>query len=98
MTIHEIVEAPGRIVFHVSMCGAGVECRIHISLSVQASSKGTSSTGAPYDNEYSLFFHVAPQPTGPPKVSMVKEFVDSKFSVAFFIAEEKRQAGLTSNL
>jgi len=75
VTLHEIVEAPGRIFLH-------------------ASSKATSTTGFPYSNEYNILLYVTPQPTGPPKISVAKEFVDSKFTLEFFVAERQRQAEL----
>jgi len=50
-----------------------------------------STTGVPYNNEYNITFHLVEQADGSYKISVVKEFVDSKFSDSFFPAERERQ-------
>ncbi|KAG5636669.1 hypothetical protein H0H81_007231 [Sphagnurus paluster] len=61
--------------------------------SAVASSEGESVTGAPYANEYVIFLYFVPPKEGGdglPKISMVKEFVDSARSVKFFTEERAR--------
>ncbi|KIJ51403.1 hypothetical protein M422DRAFT_26817, partial [Sphaerobolus stellatus SS14] len=58
---------------------------------VHATSSGMSTTGAAYDNEYCLTFHLAHQ-DGDLKIFHLKEFVDSKYTSEFFAGESKRQA------
>lgn len=58
-----------------------------------------SVSGAPYTNEYMIVAHFvpAPPPLNPnmpralPKMWLVKEFVDSSFSLKFFADERARQ-------
>lgn len=38
-----------------------------------------------------MTFHTAPQADGRHKITLVKEFVDSKYSMEFFLAERARQ-------
>ncbi|EJD41618.1 hypothetical protein AURDEDRAFT_169277 [Auricularia subglabra TFB-10046 SS5] len=70
-------------------------------IAFHATSTGTSATGASYANEYILIVQFREDESGTPKISCVKEFVDSQFSVAFFAAERERIAkaqtpGITS--
>ena len=60
---------------------------------LHASSRGASTLGTPYHNEYALFFHfVPPSIAGDlPRICRVKEFVDSQFS-AQFVGNEKEAA------
>ena len=57
----------------------------------QGSSIATSTTGHTYTNEYAIFADVVLQRDGRYRVRSVKEFVDSKVSIEFFAAENKRQ-------
>ena len=66
-------------------------------MSLQATSKAMSTTGVPYANEYNILLYITPQSSGPPKVSLAKEFVDSKYSLEFFGAERERQAALAAS-
>ncbi|KIJ51378.1 hypothetical protein M422DRAFT_158316 [Sphaerobolus stellatus SS14] len=59
---------------------------------VHAMSSGKSTTGAPYNNEYCLTFYLVNQDDGLPKISYLKEFVDSKYSSEFFAGERERQS------
>ncbi|KAF8589497.1 hypothetical protein K439DRAFT_1253540, partial [Ramaria rubella] len=74
-----------KVTIHEIVEGAG-------KLVIHASSTATSTTGYPYANEYNLILHLVSQGEGLPKISMIKEFVDSKFAVEFFVGERKRQA------
>ncbi|CAL1717448.1 unnamed protein product [Somion occarium] len=58
---------------------------------VHASSNATTSTGYPYANEYSLFFHLTAETDGSYTIDQLKEFMDSQYAVEFFLAEKKRQ-------
>ncbi|PPQ85833.1 hypothetical protein CVT25_003464 [Psilocybe cyanescens] len=77
VTIHEVIEADDKMTAH-------------------ASSKGVSVSGVPYANEHVLIVHFVPPPVsaGPnalPKMRLVKEYVDSSFSLTFF-AQERAKA------
>jgi len=64
------------------------------SIIIHASSVGTGLSGAKFSNEYMIFLHMKPSdnPEELPKISKVKEFVDSKHTVEFF-REERRRVG-----
>ncbi|KAG5652914.1 hypothetical protein H0H81_003114 [Sphagnurus paluster] len=71
VTVHELVEEGSAVIFH-------------------ASSVGESVFGTPYANEYMISLHFVPPKEGGdglPKISVVKEFVDSAFSGKFFSEE-----------
>ncbi|KAH9485738.1 hypothetical protein JR316_0002653 [Psilocybe cubensis] len=77
VTIHEVIEADNKMTAH-------------------ASSNGVSVSGVPYANEHVLVIHYAPvsESAGPdalPKMRLVKEYVDSSFSLTFF-AQERAKA------
>jgi len=79
LTVHEAIEADDKMTIH-------------------ASSIGESASGSPYANEYTIIIHFVPAPAseGPnalPKMRLVKEFVDSAFSIKFF-TEERAKAKL----
>lgn len=57
----------------------------------QASSVGKTVTGSDYTNEYNLTFHLVLE-DGAPKIAVIKEFVDSLYSAAFFKEERQRFA------
>ncbi|KAF8514612.1 hypothetical protein JB92DRAFT_3115516 [Gautieria morchelliformis] len=62
-------------------------------LFMHATSKSTSRTGLPYANECCLIMHFIALDGGPLKISLIREFVDSKFNAHFFEEErEKRKA------
>ncbi|KAF5385845.1 hypothetical protein D9615_002328 [Tricholomella constricta] len=76
LTLHEVIEAGNVITVH-------------------GSSAGDSATGAPYKNEYMLIIHfAAPKEGGDglPKISRVKEFVDSSAVTKFFTEERAKAA------
>ncbi|KAF8070379.1 hypothetical protein FPV67DRAFT_1668238 [Lyophyllum atratum] len=57
------------------------------------SSIGESATGSPYTNEYMLIIHFTPPAEGSdglPKMSLVKEFVDSGTVLKFFTEERAK--------
>lgn len=62
-----------------------------LSISLQASSTATSTTGVPYANEYMVIFRLRGVEDGTIKIESTKEFVDSQASTEFFPAEMKRQ-------
>lgn len=65
----------------------------------QCSSTGESATGTPYVNEYMLIIHFVPPKEGGdglPKMSLVKEFVDSATAVKFFTDERAKVAKATA--
>ncbi|KAF9047699.1 hypothetical protein BJ165DRAFT_1315924, partial [Panaeolus papilionaceus] len=66
------------------------------AISVHVSSKGESVNGTPYIQEYALLIHYAPQtdPNVLPKMTMVKEYVDSAFSIKFFAEERAKMEKL----
>lgn len=59
----------------------------------QGSNDGVSTTGLPYTNEYNFIFDVV-EVDGQWKITHVKEFVDSQFSIKFHAEEVKRQQEL----
>ncbi|KAJ3896146.1 hypothetical protein GG344DRAFT_61546 [Lentinula edodes] len=65
------------------------------SIIIHASSVGASLSGATFKNEYMIILHFAPSPElgELPKITSVKEFVDSKTTAEFF-QEERRRAKL----
>ncbi|PPR07094.1 hypothetical protein CVT24_010915 [Panaeolus cyanescens] len=62
----------------------------------RVSSKGESVNGTPYSQEYALIIHFAPQVDANilPKMTLVKEFVDSAFSIKFFSEERAKMEKL----
>ncbi|KAG5636051.1 hypothetical protein H0H81_009247 [Sphagnurus paluster] len=75
ITVHEIAETVGDVV------------------TIHASCLGESIFGAPYVNEYMVFLHFVPPKEGGdglPKISMVKEFVDSSVMNKFFPEERAK--------
>ncbi|TFK33563.1 hypothetical protein BDQ12DRAFT_637405 [Crucibulum laeve] len=69
-------------------------------MTVHASSKGTSTLGTPYNNEYILILHfTSPLIATPsseasgewtPKIKLLKEFVDSAVSIKFFTEDRAK--------
>ncbi|TFK65000.1 hypothetical protein BDN72DRAFT_846132 [Pluteus cervinus] len=60
---------------------------------VQASSTAQSTTGFPYYNEFMIIFHLQLSAVdGVPRITLIKEFVDSAFTVNFFAEEKVRIA------
>ncbi|KAG5650998.1 hypothetical protein H0H81_010257 [Sphagnurus paluster] len=60
------------------------------------SSAGESVSGSPYGNEYMLIIHFAPPKEGGdglPKISKIKEFIDSARVLKFFEEERGKGAG-----
>ncbi|KAF5322022.1 hypothetical protein D9619_002120 [Psilocybe cf. subviscida] len=89
-TIHEVIESGHKLAIHCS-------------------SKSVSARGTPYTNEYSLFIHYVPLPAGVdpysplaegeelPKMALVKEFVDSGYTSAFFAGEGEGATAVVLN-
>ncbi|TFK45090.1 hypothetical protein BDQ12DRAFT_674104 [Crucibulum laeve] len=87
---------------------SGIEFSIHEvietpdKMTVHASSKGSSTLGTPYNNEYILILHFTSPPTvtpsseasgeWTPKIKLVKEFVDSAVSIKFFTEDRAKIA------
>ncbi|CAA7260398.1 unnamed protein product [Cyclocybe aegerita] len=75
-------------------------------IAVHASSKGESTLGTPYRNEYTLMItFVPPSPSSPgepveelPKMRHVKEFVDSAFSANFFSEEQAKMNAIAARV
>ncbi|KAJ7594857.1 hypothetical protein C8J56DRAFT_927795 [Mycena floridula] len=75
MTLHEVIEAQGMIIFH-------------------ASAVGLSMQDTCFTNEYNIIMTLVPPDTDYdlPKISAVKEFVDSDAIVRFFAEEREKSA------
>jgi len=65
-----------------------------LGVAIHGASTATSTTGAPYANEYMFMVRLKEQPDGKLKIIHVKEFIDSKVTLDFFPAEGARQAEL----
>ena len=61
------------------------------SYSLQARGAGATITGHPYTNEYIFIFTLQPSINGgEPKISYIKEFIDSLYMSQFFVEEVER--------
>lgn len=59
--------------------------------SLQARGAGATITGHPYTNEYIFIFTLQPSINGgEPKISYIKEFIDSLYMSQFFVEEVER--------
>ncbi|KAJ3500254.1 hypothetical protein NLJ89_g9882 [Agrocybe chaxingu] len=75
-------------------------------IAVHASSKGESTLGTPYTNEYTLMItFTSPSRGSPdvhveelPKMRCVKEFVDSAFSAKFFSEEQDKMNAIAARV
>lgn len=88
MIYHEVIEAPGKIIVHV--CDSDSCHLLDVTRGSQGSNDGVSKSGRPYTNEYNFIFTVA-ESGGKWKITHIKEFVDSKYSLAFFAQERELQ-------
>lgn len=79
----------------VHVCTSSFYLLIIQTICNQGASTGESATGTPYANEYMIIIHFVPPREGGdglPKMSVVKEFVDSGTAVKFFTEERAKAA------
>ena len=95
--MHEVVETDDIITVHVRprLLKMALLLGTLTSDICQASCDGDSVTGTPYTNEYILIIHFVPAENGRgelPKMSIMKEFVDSRHTLKFFTEEGVKAA------
>lgn len=92
MTLHDVIEMGDTIVLHV---GALLHIPTLTVMQIQASATALSIRDNTFSNEYCIIFHLVPPDEEGimPKISFVKEFVDSS-NVAKFFAEEREKASV----
>jgi len=97
MILHEVVETGDVITAHVRprLLKMALLFGTLTSDLRQASSAGETATGTPFANEYMLIIHFVPAKNGSgelPKMSIIKEFVDSGYTLKFFPEERAKVA------
>jgi len=93
ITVHSVVEAPGKVVVHVRSQNVRINTAgLNVVPTPQLTNNAKTSIGAEMNREMMLIAHIVTNEDGSPKIKQLEEFTDSKAYLDFFKAVAEANA------